>query len=219
MALPFRPTPAEAQNNPWRVEATLASEYISKGAGRSQGEPHAGLRIERTLSANSYAGLWTGSLRSPLGADGETHLYLGWRQRLADWTFNVQPTFKFLSGAGAQGSNDLWEVRVDASRPIAGNRLRIRVEQSFKGYGAARASTWVDAQLSRPIGESGWSIFGDLGRREQQVGQDYTAWSLGAGKKLNRWFSANAQWIDTDQHDAGREYRGRFVIGGVVRLK
>lgn len=218
-ALGLSGAPALAQQNPWSIEATLASEYISKGAGRSDGQPHIGLQVQRRLTDNSYAGVWSGSLRSPLGADAETHLYVGWRPRLAGWSLDVRPMFKILTNARVGAQTEQWEVRLDAARPLAGNRLRLRVEHTFDGYGSSEATTWMDANLTRKLGETGWTVSGGLGRREQAVGRDYTAWNVGLQRRIFGPLSADLRWVDTDQDIAGREYKGRFVAGIAADLR
>lgn len=203
---------AAAQTSPWNVEATLASEYISKGVGRSDGQPHLGLQVQRRLSGTTYAGAWSGSLRSPLGAEAETHLYVGWRPKLGAWSLDLRPMFKVLSRAQQNAQTAQWEHRLDAARPVAGARLRLRLEHTFDGLGSAKASTWMEANLSRRLADSGWTLSGGVGRREQEIGRDYTAWNFGVQRKLSRAASADLRWIDTDQgKDAGREHRGRFV--------
>lgn len=210
--------PAAAADEAWTVDVTAASEYISKGAGRSAGDPHAALQIRRRLTQTTYAGVWTGSVSSPLGGNGETHLYMGWRPVAGGWNLDIRPMFKVLTGAREGFTTEQWELRVDAARPLAGNRLRLRVEHTPDGFGLSEGSTWMEASLTRPIGEEGWSVVGGLGRREQEVGRDYTAWNLGVQRRLSDSLSADLRWVDTDQRDAGREYDGRLVLGVTMNL-
>ncbi|MFZ5668799.1 MAG: TorF family putative porin [Pseudomonadota bacterium] len=212
-------TPVAAGEDPWTVEATAASEYISKGAGRSDGQPHLALLVQRGLGGDAYVGAWTGSLRAPLGADAESHLYFGWRPRAAGWTFDVRPTFKVLVNARDAAQTELWEYRLEAARPIAGARFRLRVEHTPDGFGASRASTWTDAALSRRLGDSAWTVSGGVGRREQETGRDYTAWNLGVQRRLGETLSADLRWVDTDETAAGREYDGRLVFGLTAALR
>lgn len=211
--------PAVAQDKPWSAEATLASEYISKGVGRSDGQPHVALQVQRTLTDSIYVGVWTGTLRSPLGADGESHLYAGWRPRLGAWRMDLRPMFKVLSNAQGNAQTEQWEVRADGVRAVAGARLRLRVEHTFDGYGPSKASTWMEANLSREVGENGWAVTGGLGRREQEVGRDYTAWNVGVQRRMLGPISADLRWVDTDQEHGGREYKGRFVVGLTAALR
>ncbi len=218
-ALAMLARPAAAADDAWSVEGTVASEYLSKGVGRSDGEPHAALQVQRAIGERAYAGLWSGTLRSPLGADAETHLYLGWRPQAGAWSFDVRPMLKVLSGAQANTQSEQVELRLDAARPLVGARLRLRLEQTLDGYGASEGSTWMEANLSRRLGGSGWTVSGALGRREQEIGRDYTAWSLGLQRRLTDGVSADLRWVDTDQDDAGREYRSRLVLGLTASLR
>jgi uncharacterized protein (TIGR02001 family) len=204
---------AAAEDRRWTAEATLASEYISKGVGRSDGEPHVGVQVQRQLSEATYAGAWAGTLRSPLGADAEAHLYVGWQPRVGAWRLDLRPILKVLSAAQAGAQTEQFEMRVDAARAVAGNRLRLRLEHSPDGFGASQASTWLEANLTRKLGDSGWSASAGVGRREQEVGRDYTAWNVGLQRRLTDALAAELRWIDTDQHGGGREYKGRFVAG------
>lgn len=210
---------AAADDGAWTVDVAAASEYVSKGAGRSAGNPHVALQIQRRVTQTVYAGVWTGSVSSPLGANGETHLYMGWRPRVGDWSLDIRPTFKVLAGAREGFTTEQWEVRADAARPLAGGRLRLRVEHTADGFGPSEGSTWMEASLTHPIGEAGWSVLGGLGRREQTVGRDYTAWNLGVQRRMTDSLSVDLRWIDTDQRDAGREYDGRLVLGMTMSLK
>jgi len=210
-AATFTALPACAQAPSWTAELTAASEYVSKGVGRSRGEPHVGLQVQKRLTGAAYAGAWTGSLRSPLGANAETHLYAGWRSNLSGWSLDARPMLKLLSGADSGARTELLELRVDAARAFGANRLRLRVEHSPEGYGAARSSTWMEASVSRRLDDR-WSASATLGRREQAIGLDYTAWSAGLQLRLTEAVSVEARWLDADR-GAGREYAGRAFVG------
>lgn len=120
---------------------------------------------------------------------------------------------KVLGGANESAQTEQFELRLDAARRIAGSRLRLRVEHTWDGFGPSQASTWLEANLARELGDSGWTASASLGRREQEIGRDYTAWSFGVQRRLTDSVGAELQWIDTDQNDAGREYQGRLVAG------
>ena len=135
------PKAALAQDHPWSFEAAAASEYTSKGAGRSDGEPHLALQVQRRLPGDTFAGVWSGSLKSPLGAEGETQLYLGWRPKAGDWSFDVRPMAKLLVGATDGEQDAQFEFRIDAARPIGRSRVRLRLEFAPNGFGSSKAST------------------------------------------------------------------------------
>jgi uncharacterized protein (TIGR02001 family) len=213
------PAAASAEEGLWNVEASLASEYISKGVGRSAGEPHLGIQVQRQLDTDTYAGVWSGSLRSPLGADAETHLYVGWRPRVGVWSLDLRPMLKVLANAREGAQTEQWEGRLDAARPVLGGRLRLRVEHAFDGYGPSEGSTWMEANFSRRLGDTGWTLSGGLGRREQEGGTDYTAWNLGAQRRLFDPVTADLRWVDTNRREGGREYRGRFVVALTAALR
>lgn len=199
------------------VQINLASEYISKGVGRSDGDPHLSVQFQQSLSDSLTAGVWAGSLSSPLAAEGEVHLYLGWRQSVGPWSFEARPIYKVLLDADGSGASGLWEYRLDGTRDLAGGRVRLRLEHTPDGYGASEGSTWAEAQYARKLGPD-WTALVSAGRREQETGRDYSAWSAGVQRRLGDQLTADLRWIDTDARGAGREYRGRLVIGLTARF-
>lgn len=193
----------------WSGNVTVASQYISKGIGKSAGEPHASLRLEHDLGA-LYGGAWWGAVHTSQGADSEVHLYLGRKQRLAGVGLDLQAIYKTLPGTRGSVQNGHLELRTDASKALGPNTVRLRVEYSPDSYAAVKQAWWVEGQVSRKLTDR-FSAVAAVGAREQEGGVDYTAWSAGLRYAASKTIAVEARWYDTDSHGLGDNYTGRLV--------
>lgn len=193
----------------WTVDLTAASQYMSKGAGKSDGEFHASLTVERAFGAG-YAGLWAGNVDTSKGADAEVQLYAGVKPKLGAVAFDLRAYYKTLPGTQDGVQEDLLEFRADASAPLAGSKVRLRVEYSQDSYAAVEQAWWIEAQVSRKL-NSRWTASAAYARREQVGGADYWAWNAGARYAVTPTIAADLRWYDTDAHAFGDNYDGRVV--------
>jgi uncharacterized protein (TIGR02001 family) len=207
------PLPALAKDG-WSGDVTVASEYISKGAGKSGGDPHASLRLERGFGGN-YAGAWFGNVETSQGADSEIHLYAGRTARWAGAEFDVRAFYKTLPGTRDGVQEDHLEFRADAARSLAGNKLRLRVEFAPDGYATAEEAWWIEGQASRKLTPK---LTGSvaLGAREQNGGSDYTAWNAGLRYAVSERLGVDLRWYDTDSHRLSDNHEGRLVAAATV---
>ena len=201
-------TPAFAADG-WSGNVTLASQYISKGIGKSGGDPHASIRLEHDLGP-LYGGAWWGNVRTSQGADSEVHLYVGRKQKLAGVGLDMQAIYKTLPGTRDGVQNGHLELRTDVSKTVGPNALRLRVEYSPDSYGAVEQAWWVEGQVSRKLSDK-LSAVAAVGVREQQRGAGYTAWSAGLRYAASRKVAVEARWYDTDSHRLSDNHTGRLV--------
>lgn len=193
----------------WTVDLTAASQYMSKGAGKSDGEFHAAITVERAFGAG-YAGLWAGNVDTSKGADAEVQLYAGVKPKLGPVGFDLRAYYKTLPGTQDGVQEDLLEFRADASAPLAGSKVRLRVEYSQDSYAAVEQAWWIEAQVSRKL-NSQWTASAAYARREQVGGADYWAWNAGVRYAVTPKIAADLRWYDTDSHGFGDNYDGRVV--------
>lgn len=210
------PVAALAQDaDRWRVQATAATQYVSKGAGKSDERPHGSLRVERLLGSKGRMGVWAGNVTTSQGADAEVHLYAGVKPKLGPVGFDFIAFYKTLPGTRSDVQEDFAEFRADASVPVGPVKLRQRVEFSPDSYGATEAAWWLETDLSAEPAE-GWTVSAAVGRREQDGGVDYTAWNAGASFAVTERVEVDLRWYDTDAHERGEQYEGRLVAEAVI---
>ena len=203
------PAPAAARDHPWTIELDLASDHVSKGRSRSQGDPHIGLTVERAFGSFTF-GAWAGSINATNGADAQTNLYVGAEHDLADWTLGAQLAHKRRWNMTPGSEDRTYETTLSASRTMGANRLRFRLQGTPNNYGPTRQSYYLETDLRRRIGKR-WSISAGLGRREQTQGPDYAAWNLGATVALTTNVDLDARWYDTNRHGLDDTFDGRAV--------
>ena len=189
--------------------AVLATDYMSKGTGKNDGEP----ALSGSLEASNgvfYAGTWGSDAVTAQGGDAELHLYAGARPKLAGIKWDLRAMAKTITGTAPGVQESYAEFRVDATRAVGKAKARMRVEYSPDNYGATREAWWIEGQVSHPIG-SRFTASAALGRREQNGGADYTAWNIGGAVKVTDRVVLDMRWYDTDSHDLGKVYRGKVV--------
>eukprot|EP01030_Chromulinospumella_sphaerica_P007829 gene7829-7658_t len=208
------PCAAVAADNPWAVKATVASEYISKGTGKSAGDP--AFQLDASYDFKPvYVGVWGSSADTSQGGDSELHAYVGARLKAGEAKFDLRAMAKTMPGT-AEGVQSEWlELRADAAMPVAGIDLRLRVEYSPDNYAAAEAAWWVEAQASRKLAKD-WKVSAAYGLREQDGGADYRAWNAGVTWKATDRLALDLRWYDTDSHERGVNYDSRLFVSATV---
>lgn len=199
----------------WSGDVTLASEYISKGAGKSGGDPHASIGVERGFSDTAYAGAWLGNVKTAQGADSEVHLYVGTEREWAGAAFDFRAMYKTLPGTRDDVQEDHLEFRADAEKSWGANALRLRVEFAPDGYAATKEAWWVESQYSRKLTDRLTAVAA-IGVREQNNSADYTAWNAGLRYAVTDRVGLDLRWFDTDSHGLGENHEGRLVAAASV---
>lgn len=208
------PAAAVAADDPWAVKATLASEYISKGTGKSAEDPAFQLDVSYDFGP-AYVGAWGSNADVSQGGDSELHAYVGARPKLGDVSFDLRAMLKTMPGTRDGVQSEWLELRADAAMPVAGTDLRLRVEYSPDNYAATEAAWWVEAQASRKLAKD-WKVSAAYGLREQDGGADYRAWNAGVTWKATDRLALDLRWYDTDSHERGVNYDGRLFASATV---
>jgi uncharacterized protein (TIGR02001 family) len=214
LSLAALPCVAVASDHPWSVKATLASEYISKGAGKSAEDPAFQLDANYDFGP-AYVGFWGTNADVSQGGDSELHAYIGAKPKLGDVSFDLRAMLKTMPGT-AEGVQSEWlELRADATVPVAGTDLRLRVEYSPDNYAATEAAWWVEGQVARKLTDD-WKVSAAYGLREQDGGADYRAWNAGVTWKATDKLALDLRWYDTDSHERGVNYDGRLFASATL---
>lgn len=208
------PGAALADGNPWAVKGTLASEYVSKGTGKSAGDP--AFQVEASYDFDPvYIGAWGSNADTSQGGDSELHAFVGAKLVAGDMKFDLRAMAKTMPGT-ADGVQSEWlELRAEATMPVAGNDLRLRVEYSPDNYAATEAAWWVEAQASRKLTDD-WKVSAAYGLREQDGGADYRAWNAGVTWNATETLALDLRWYDTDKHERGENFDGRLYLAATV---
>ena len=211
-------SPALAQesdeDSPWSFEGVIASEYISKGTGKSGEDPGFEARIEREFGM-AYAGAWAANAITSQGGDAEFQLYAGAGATAGPFELDGRITYKTAPGT-ADGFQDDWiELRGVASTEVAGTELSLKVEFSPDNYALTEEAWWIEGQASREVAP-GWTVSAAYGAREQNGGADYRAWNAGVTWEVREGVELDLRWYDTDSHDLGENYDGRVFAALIL---
>jgi uncharacterized protein (TIGR02001 family) len=201
--------PADAQDDPWTIELDLATDYVSKGRSRSQGDPHIGLTVERAFG-DFYVGGWAGSINATNGSDEQTNLYVGVGHELAGWDLGAEIAHKRRWNMTPGSEDWTYETTLIASRSTGPNRLRFRLQGTPNNYGPTKQSYFLETDFRRRLNES-WTASTAVARREQTAAPDYTTWNAGATVALADAVDLDLRWYDTNRHDLDDSFDGRAV--------
>lgn len=205
--------PAAAQDTSgidWTVQLGANTDYVSKGVSKSNGDPSVWGRVEGQHGDLFAGGFLTSA--DTQGANAEAQLYVGWRPEAFGYEWEFATTYKAFPGSNPGVDDDLVEFRADASRAIGPVSGRLRVEYTPDNAGPAKQAWWVEGRASWKFRPTTSASIG-LGRREQELGADYTAWNVGLTQKFGDHLSGDLRWYDTDGHAFGDNYEGRLVAG------
>ncbi|HYE44705.1 MAG TPA: TorF family putative porin [Caulobacter sp.] len=205
---------AAAAEKDWSVKLTAASEYISKGTGKSGGDP--ALQVDAAYDFGPVtAGVWASNAEVSQGGDSELQLYVASEHELGPVKIDLRGMLKHMPGTDEAFQDSWFEARADATVPVAGTDLRLRVEYSPDNYAATEAAWWVELQASRKLAE-GWKASAAYGVREQDGGADYRAWNAGVTWRATDRLAFDLRWYDTDSHQRGENYDGRAYVSATL---
>lgn len=195
----------------WSGQVGLASEYISKGAGKSDGQAQVWGRAE-VARGGAYAGTWVSTLEVPQAADAEVQVYAGRREKFGATGVDVAAFYKTFPGTRSGVDRDMVELRADVSRKLGPVQGRLRAEWTPDNFGVAKQALWLEGRLAWALSAVD-EVSIAIGERRQEHGSDYLAWNVGVRRALTETLSADLRWFDTDNHRAGDAYQGRIVVG------
>lgn len=201
------PAIASAQDVNWTVG--VASEYIGKGVGKSNGEiaPYGSVEIG---AGPAYASVFASTAELSQGADAETITTLGWRPTAGDVKFDLAVLNRDLPGSRAGVDSNYFEYQADASRAFGRVAARLRVNYSPDGFAATREAWWIELQGSTAL-DARTKASVAVADRSADGGAEYTAWNAGVKRRLTDQVALDVRWFDTDAHALGEPYEGRLV--------
>jgi uncharacterized protein (TIGR02001 family) len=204
---PVVPSVAEAQS--FSGELGVASQYIGKGLGKSDGDIAPFAKVEAALG-QAYASVFVSDAAGAQGYDMEIVSTLGWRPKAAGFAFDLGVLNRDLPGSRAGVDADYWEYQADAARKLGPVATRLRVNYSPDGFAATRAAWLLELQGAVAV-SAATKVSAAVANRMADGGVDYNAWNLGAKHRLTDAVALDLRWYDTDRHSAGEPYEGRLV--------
>jgi uncharacterized protein (TIGR02001 family) len=210
LAAAFAAQPAAAQEVDVEGRIGLASEYVGKGLGKSDGVVAPFAEIGASLNG-FYVNAFASDAASSKGADAEVILAVGWAGEVQGFDVDAQVMRREMLGEISGYDSVYTEYQVDVSRDFgAGWAGRLRVNYSSDGYGPSREAWWVEAQATVRLTGADKLSFA-VADRTSENGSDYTAWNIGVKHRFTPEISGDLRWYDTDAHDLGDRYDGRLV--------
>ena len=191
------------------LDVGVASQYVGKGLGKSDEEVAPFAKAEIGYG-QAYANLFVSSASGSQGFDSEIVTTLGWRPEAAGFAFDVAAINRELPGARAGVDSNFWEYQADAARKLGPVATRLRVNYTADGFAATKEAWWVELQGTVAVGAK-TKASAAVAERSADGGADYRAWNLGMKHKLADAFAIDLRWYDTDSHELGDNYDGRFV--------
>ncbi|MEH6664847.1 MAG: TorF family putative porin [Brevundimonas sp.] len=207
------PNTAEAQTSSpaiqWSGEFGVATEYVGKGLGKSDGDPSVFAGVQATRGG-FYAKVWASTADLPQGIDGEIVSSLGYKTRWAGNGLNLSVVNRELSGAPGTLDSNYFEFQGDVSRRLGPVNTRLRVNYTPDGFGGSEEAWWVELNGSVNVTD-GTTVSAAFANRASEGGADYNAWNLGVNHDLAENLALDVRWYDTDAHFRGERYDGRLV--------
>jgi len=204
---PVVPSVAEAQS--FSGELGVASQYIGKGLGKSDGDIAPFAKVEAALG-QAYASVLVSDAAGAQGYDMEIVSTLGWRPKAAGFAFDLGVLNRDLPGSRAGVDADYWEYQADAARKLGPVATRLRINYSPDGFAATRAAWWLELQGAVAV-SAATKVSAAVANRMADGGVDYNAWNVGAKHRLTDALALDLRWYDTDRHSAGEPYESRLV--------
>ena len=187
----------------------VASQYVSKGIGKSNDEPSASGSIE--LSRNGFYGsLFASSAELYQGSDAEVVTTLGYRTKVAGFGLDVAVINRDFPGTKAGIDANNAEYQADLSGQVGPVSTRFRVNYTADGFASTQEAWWIEFQGGIALDDN-TKATAAVADRTADGGAEYTAWNVGVKRKLTHDLSLDVRWYDTDGHSYGHAYEGRLV--------
>lgn len=201
-----------------RLTGTLgvATQYVSKGIGKSNEEPSASGSIE--LSRNGFYGnLFATTAELSQGSDAEVVTSLGYRTTVAEVGLDMAVITRDYPGTRAGVDDNITEYQADLSGHVGPISTRFRVNYTADGFASTREAWWIEAQGGIALDDS-TKLTAAVGERAADGGAEYTAWNVGVKRKLSHHLALDVRWYDTDGDRFGDAYEGRLAASLILSL-
>lgn len=204
----------QAPRDAWSFAAGAGTDNRSKGLSKSDGEPYVWGQAEWTSASGLfYVSPAFETINSSLGSELEVELGGGMRPQVWGFDLDLNATHKWqLDPDISGGDTTAWEFTADVKRSIGPAAARVRLQYSPDGTGNTEAWTWVEARV-------GWeftdrlSATAAVGRRDQDMSVDYSAWNAGVTYDLTDNLEFDLRWYDNDADVPTEQYSSALVAG------
>lgn len=209
--------PAIAQSRPEigvSGQVGIASEFIGKGIGKSNGEisPFASIEVE---AGPAYASVFVASAELSQGADAEIISAIGYRPEIGSISLDLSVINRDLPGTRAGVDSNYFEYQVDASRKFGPVSARLRVNYTPDGFAATREAWWTELQGSISVSPA-TKLSAAIADRTADGGAGYAAWNVGAKHKLAERITVDLRYFGTDSSGISDAYEDRVVASVAV---
>ncbi|MFN3814779.1 TorF family putative porin [Brevundimonas sp.] len=212
------PNAAEAQTTApaiqWSGEVGVATEYVGKGLGKSDGDPSIFAGVQATRGA-FYGKVWVSSADLSQGSNAEIVTSLGYRTRWAGNGLNFSVVNRDLPGTRSGIDSNFFEVQTDVSRRIGAVNTRLRVNYTPDGFAATEEAWWIELNGAVNV-SAATTVSAAFANRMAENGADYNAWNVGVNHDLTDNLALDVRWYDTDAHFRSPAYDGRLVAALTV---
>lgn len=187
----------------------VASEYVGKGLGKSDGEPAVSGTVEASWG-EFRASVFASTAKVSQGSDSEIITTVGWGREVAGFDLDLSVQNRDLPGARLGVDENYFEYQADVGRKFGRVSTRLRINYTDDGFAGTREAWWTELQGGTALTSSD-KLTVAVASRRAHGGADYTAWNAGVKHKFNDHIALDVRWYDTNQHDLGDNYEGRLV--------
>lgn len=189
-----------------------SSDYVWRGISLTDENPQLFAGVDAEIGSMGYAGLWASNIEYAGGNGAEIDLYAGVRPRVGPVLLDLGVTYYAYAGLPDEVDRDFLEVKAAGYMPLGPALLGASLAWSDDYFGYGGASTYYELNGSVPIAPK-VTLSGAVGRQEVRRAADYNTWNLGASYALNDVVGFDLRYHDTSEHDLGKLYDSRLVLG------
>jgi len=189
-----------------------ATDYVFRGVSQTDENPQAYAGVDATLWGLGYAGAWVSNVDFGNRTDGEFDLYAGVRPTLGPVNIDLGVIYYGYINSPSGSDQDYVEWKAAASIPAGPATVGAAVYWSNDFFGGTGNATYYEINGSVPFAEK-FSISGAVGHQEVDYDGDYNTWNIGIGYSFNDVLGFDLRYHDTDEHDFGKLYDSRVVLG------
>ncbi|MBU7588342.1 MAG: TorF family putative porin [Sphingopyxis terrae] len=188
-----------------------ATDYVWRGVSQTDENPQFFGGVDATVGM-VYAGTWLSNVDFGNDTDFEIDLYAGVKPQLGPVSLDLGVIYYGYINAPAGSNQDYVEFKLAGSAPVGPATVGAAVYYSDDFFGGTGKATYVELSGSMPIAEK-LSVSGAIGHQNVDYDGDYTTWNLGAGYALTDFLGVDLRYHDTNEHDFGKLYDSRVVLG------
>ena len=159
-----------------------------------------------------YAGTWLSNVEFHNGTSIEYDFYAGFKPQAGPVALDLGVIY-YGYGNKPSGADEAYtEVKVAGSVPVGKATVGAAVYYSPEFPFKTGEATYYEVNGSVPLNDK-WSVSGALGHQDVVGPADYTTWNVGLGYALNSKVGLDLRYWDTDEHNFGRIFDSRLVLG------